>query len=212
MDLEAVAFDGETAFWIASHAVSRRGKRSQSREQIVVTHVGDSGQLTLERTSPSGLLEALEADARYGAAAYEIEAASFSEGGVLWLGFREPRVEGNALIAPLLAPVDLRQPTLGDPIHLDLGGAGLRAMASLGDRRWLLAADGLYLWDGERAPKFWRETPWQIEALAIDREARRIVLISDDGRLEIDGKPCKTLEEGRRRFRMRWIEWPEQVY
>ena len=212
IDFEAVAYNGTEAYWIGSHAANREGKRPRKRRTVVITRFDESGGARVERSFESGLRQALEQDARYGFADFEIEAASFSAAGDLWIGLRAPLRDDSAWIVPVLAPVDLEQPQLGDPILLSLDGHGLRAMSRLDEGWWLLAAKDLYLWDGVGEPQRWLATPWQVEAVAPDRANRRIALIADDGTREIDGQPCKRLDSAARRFRGRWIDGPEQVY
>ena len=234
-DLEAATRVGDVAYWMTSHGRNRAGKRKDARLLFFATtaHGGDDA-LRLVGRAYEQLLEDLLADPRYAgfglAAASELapkEAGGLNleglgerpEGGV-WIGFRNPIPGGRALVAPLLNPerlVEGERARLGDPILLDLGGLGIRSLSRWRGRTLIAAgsfADGgtprLFTWNGRGAP-----APLSGPDLAglnpegffSPEDRDEILLLSDDGGVEIDGEECKRLEDpARKRFRGRWIE------
>jgi uncharacterized protein DUF3616 len=236
-DIEGATRLGEVAYWMTSHGRNRAGQLKDARMLFFATSARDgSDDLRLLGRGYEHLLEDLLADARY--VRFELAAASElapkepgglnleglgerPEGGV-WIGFRNPIPGGRALVAPLLNPERLREgerARLGDPILLDLGGLGVRSLSLWRGRILIVAgsyAEGgdsrLYSWDGRGTPV---AVPgldlsgFHPEAFFSPEDRDEILLLSDDGRIEIDGGECKRLAEpGRKRFRGRWIALP----
>ncbi len=237
-DLEAGARIGDLVFWVTSHGRNRSGKKRQARLRFFATRVGGEREpLRFVGRSYEGLLEDLLSDERY--APFElaegstrapkdpgglnIEGLGERPGGGLWLGFRNPIPAGRALVAPLLDPeriLDGERARLGTPILLDLGGLGIRDLSRWRGRTLILAGppdetpgSRLYVWDGRGEPR-------AVEGVALDGfnpeaifspDARdEVLLLSDDGVLEIDGTPCKRLgEPERKRFRGVWVRVPD---
>ena len=236
-DIEGATRIGDLAFWMTSHGRNRTGKRKDARLLFFATTARDGDDpLRIVGRAYERLLEDLLADPRY--AGFGLAAASElapkepgglnleglgerPEGGV-WIGFRNPIPGGRALVAPLLNPERLgegERARLGDPILLDLGGLGIRSLSRWRGHTLIAAgshADGgearLYRWDG-------RGAALPLSGLALDDfnpegffspEARdEILLLSDDGVVEIDGEECKRLDDpARKRFRGRWIALP----
>jgi len=236
-DIEAAARLGDVAYWMTSHGRNRTGKRKDARLLFFATTAGDgSDDLRLLGRGYEHLLEDLLADARY--ANFDLAAASLlapkepgglnleglgerPEGGV-WIGFRNPIPGGRALVAPLLNPerlIEGERARLGDPILLDLGELGIRTLSRWRGRTLIVAgsySDGgdsrLYTWDGQGTPAAVSGldlSGFNPEGFFSPEDRDEILLLSDDGSVEIDGEKCKRLEDrGRKRFRGRWISLP----
>lgn len=233
-DLEAATRIGDVAYWMTSHGRNRSGERKDARLLFFATTAhGGSDSLGLVGRAYEHLLEDLLADPRY--AAFGLAAASElapkdagglnleglgerPEGGV-WIGFRNPIPGGRALVAALLNPerlVEGERARLGDPILLDLGGLGIRSLSRWRGRTLIVAgpyADGgasqLFTWDGRGAPapvSGLDLAGLNPEGFFSPEDREQVLLLSDDGGVEIDGKECKRLEDpARKRFRGRWI-------
>ena len=235
-DLEAATRLGDRAFWMTSHGRNRAGERKDARLLFFATTAsGGEDPLQLVGRGYESLLDDLVADARYSgfglAAAAELapkEPGGFNleglgerpEGGV-WIGLRSPVPGGLALLAPLLNPegvVEGERARLGDPVRLDLGGLGVRSLSRWRGRTLIVAgpvadegASRLFAWDGRGAP-----VPLAIDFEGLNPEGffspedrDEILVLSDDGTLEIDGEECKRLEDpARKRFRGRWVRLP----
>jgi hypothetical protein len=236
-DLEAGARIGDLVFWITSHGRNRSGKKREARLRFFATRVGgERDPVRFVGRSYEGLLEDLLADERY--AAFElaegskrapkdpgglnIEGLAERPGGGLWVGFRNPIPGGRALVAPLLDPERIlagERARFGTPILLDLGGLGIRDLSRWRDRTLIVAghpdeAPGsrLFVWDGRGEPRAVEGVPldgFNPEAIFSPDARDEVLLLSDDGVLEIDGTPCKRLEDpARKRFRGRWVSPP----
>jgi hypothetical protein len=226
VDLEAVARIGETFYWIGSHGSSGSGKPRPSRHRLFATQLTETGDLVPVGKPFRRLIKTLQADPRYASlgldGTVETEALTSWTGETLLIGFRQPISDGLALLVPLKNPhellIDGADPTIGDPVRLDLGGRTVRSMARLEEGSWLLTAgevegraDWIGSWDGEvgHAVKPLGELEINAEAIMVDRLGRRIWLLSDDGRRAIGGRDCKEIEDPRkRRFRFRSFPWP----
>jgi hypothetical protein len=235
MDIEGSAKIGNTIYWITSHAPNKEGKPRPNRKRFFATRA------TLTNGVPSfqpfgvpvaTLVADLALDPRY--AAFGLAAASrrppktpgslnieslcdTPEGGLL-IGFRSPNPQGTALLATLTNPADTvagRPPAFGEPLQLDLGGNGVRAMIRTGDTYLIMSGSPLsggtpqlYRWDGRAAPQ--REplaglpadaTPECLVTVRLNGQTALLVL-SDDGMRRVGGQPAKTLADpARRSFR-----------
>jgi hypothetical protein len=233
-DLEGATRLGDLAFWMTSHARNRAGKRKDARLLFFATTAsGGEDPLRPVGGGYEKLLDDLLADPRYAefglAAGSELapkEPGGFNmeglgerpEGGV-WIGLRSPVPDGRALVAPLLNPEGViagERARLGDPIRLDLGGLGIRSLSRWRGRTLVAAGppadegtSRLFTWDGRGAP-----VPvagldlagFNPEGFFSPEDRDEILLLSDDGTLEIDGEECKRLDDpARKRFRGRWI-------
>lgn len=228
VDLEAAARLGDRIYWISSHAQNKNGKDRLSRRRFFATTLSVSNGAAVLR--PVGvpclqLLAGLLQDPRMkpfnleaavgrppkSRNALNIEALCATPEGHLLIGFRNPIPKGRALIVPLLNPAEVieGQPArFGDPLLLDLDGLGIRSLARVGNRYFLIAGafDGqgqshLYEWSGgtdtpRRLPRaeLTGLNPEAIEALPEDDRARLLV-VSDDGTLKIGGKECKAVSD-----------------
>jgi hypothetical protein len=233
-DLEAAARIGDRAYWITSHARKRDGKRAAERLRFFATTVPDSGSGIQVVGKPyENLLADLFAEARL--SPFELSRASESgptmpggfnlegmtarfEGG-LWLGLRSPTPRGKALLVPLLNPDDLLRgdrASFGDPLLVELGGMGVRALSSW-RKRYLIAggnsgdggAPGLFTWDGRSDPRRIPGldlTDFNPESFFTPDAREQVFVLSDDGTVPIDGVPCKKLDDpGKKRFRGAWV-------
>ena len=235
MDIEGSAKIGDTIYWITSHAPNKEGKPRPNRKRFFATRVTVTNGVPAFQ--PVGvpittLVADLGRDPRY--AAFNLAAASLRppktpgslniealcdtpEGGLL-IGFRSPNPQGRALLAPLANPagtVTGQRPAFGDPLLLDLGGNGVRAMIRTGDTYLIMSGSPLsggtpqlYRWDGHTAPQPEPlaglpadATPEGLVALLLNGQATLLVL-SDDGTRRIGGLPAKALADpARRSFR-----------
>jgi len=228
MDIEGSAKIGDTIYWITSHATNREGKPRPNRKRFFATRVAvTNGTASFQNvgTPVTTLVENLDRDPRY--AAFGLSAAALRppktpgslniealcdtpEGGLL-IGFRSPNPQSQALLAPLSNPADTlngRPPIFGNPILLDLGGNGVRALFRQGQTYYVMSGSALsggtprlYRWDGHSAPQ-----PIPLPGLPADATPEglttilwngQVVLlaISDDGTRLVHGKPAKTLAD-----------------
>ena len=151
--------------------------------------------------------------------ALNIEGLAATPEGHLLIGFRNPIPRGRALIVRLLNPEEVvfgKTPRFGEPVLLDLDGLGIRSMEFWRDRdRYIVvggASDGtpgsrLYTWSGRNEPPRALMTEMQSlnpEAVTFvaGGGAEQLLVISDDGTLQIRGQDCKKLKDPNlRRFR-----------
>jgi len=233
-DIEAATRIGDLAFWMTSHARNRAGERKDARRLFFATSAGGAKDpLGLVGRAYGGLLDDLLADPRYAdfglAAGAELapkEPGGLNleglgerpEGGV-WIGLRSPVPGGRALLVPLLNPEGVikgERARLGDPIRLDLGGRGVRSLSRWHGHALILAGPPaeqgtslLFVWDGRSDPVPNAAADLEDlnpEAFFSPEERDEILVLSDDGTLEIDGEECKRLENpARKRFRGRWV-------
>jgi Protein of unknown function (DUF3616) len=237
LDIEAATRVGELAYFITSHGRNSSGKLKPERLRFFATTAAARGTPELAGRPYERLLEDLLAEPRLApfnlAAAAELApkapgglnlegmTARF-EGGV-WLGFRNPLPEGRALLVPLLNPEQLiegQAARFGDPLTLDLGGLGVRALSSAGGR-YLIAAGAfdsgpagrLFTWQGTgaaaavpvRGVDFSGYNPEAFFSVG----AQRVLILSDDGSVLVGGTECKKLDRPeQKRFRGLWIAVP----
>lgn len=242
VDLEAATRIDSLAFWLTSHGRNKKGKPRPARLRFFATSAPGDGRVELAGAAYSGLLEDLVASpslARFDLAAAAEKApkepgglniegmTARPEGGVL-IGFRNPVPGGRALVVPLLNPEDIvlhgHRARLGQPMLLDLGGAGVRSLSWWRGRYLIIAGaittsmngsspSRLYSWDGHST------TPRPVkdadlyglnpEAFVSPEDKEQILLLSDDGTVAIDGVPCKSLKNSsHKRFRGMWLRLP----
>jgi hypothetical protein len=140
------------------------------------------------------------------------------------IGFRNPIPNGKAPLVPLENPQAVvagnEKPTLGRPILIELGGAGIRSIEySDANKTYFIIAGPyddtggfhLYQWSGNPS-----EEPALMEAdfqglhpeavVVYPNDTKRIQILSDDGSEQISGKDCKDLEKPQdKSFRSIWI-------
>jgi len=174
-----------------------------------------------------GPLELEQAAKRPGKAkdGLNIEGLAATPNGTLLIGFRNPLPQGKALVAPLTNPGGVlagEAARFGDPVLLELGGLGIRSLEMVNGSLLIVAGpsgpgnpkDGpalpsaLYRWNGqfdsapERLRLFGPELAKPLfnpEALFVEGDS--LVLLSDDGKLAIDGQRCQDLPKAQQRFR-----------
>lgn len=232
LDIEAATRVGSLAYFITSHGRNSSGKLKPERLRFFATTA--SGQPQLVGKPYERLLEDLLAEPRL--APFDLRAASElapkspgglniegmtarNEGGV-WLGFRNPIPQGRAVLVPLLNPEQLIEggpARFGDPITLELGGLGVRALSAVGGR-YLIAAGPpdsgsggkLFAWEGGGTA----EALPSVDVRGYNPEAffsadpRRVLILSDDGSQLVAGKECKRAPVPERRFRGVWAPLP----
>lgn len=146
--------------------------------------------------------------------------AATPEGGLL-IGFRNPLPEGKALLVTLANPNAVmagEKARFGDPLLLDLGGQGIRSLERVNGSLLIVAgpAEGgkgkttpsaLYRWSGVVGePPLRLRTFGPVDGVLLNPEAlfldgTSLVVLSDDGNLERDGKACGDLPKAKQTFR-----------
>jgi hypothetical protein len=235
-DLEGATRVGERAYFLSSHARTSKGKRDPDRLLFFATELpSDSGGLKVLGTSRS-LLENLMDEprlARFGLRAasslapkepggLNLEGLTVRAEGGLWLGFRNPVPEGRALLVGLLNPEEViegKKAQFSEPLLLDLGGLGVRALSRWKSTTLILAGPS-----GDGGPfKLFRlkgastAEPLAVdlsgigaEAIFADDSRDEVLVLSDDGTREVAGKACKKLKDPRKKsFRGVWVSVPE---
>lgn len=227
VDIEAAAQVGDLVYWIGSHSATKHGDKAPNRRRLFATRLTVHGEkLKVEQVGKPymKLIHDLDSDSDYkpfhlheagkkrpkDPGALSIEGLASTPDGKLLIGFRNPVVDGKALVSRLKNPGEViaGQPAkFGKPILLDLGGLGIRSMERRGNEYIIVAGPygevgdfTLYRWSGVptdppktiRGIKFGSLHP---EALFFDAEGAYI--LSDDGKQPFDGKNC----EMQRRFR-----------
>ena len=232
-DIEAATTLNGRAYWITSHGRDSRGEQRRERLRFFTTTVPDEYRpLAVTAVAPETFFEQLLAAPQLrpfdlSAAAMRppktpgglnIEGLSATPDGGLLIGFRNPIPDGLALLVVLENPEQVmagEAARFGEPIQLDLGGLGVRAL-SLRHSRYLITAghhdsggeSRLYAWNGIGAP----------EQVAVDlrdfnpegyfQHAARadVMLLSDDGGRMVGTHPCKRLKKREQKyFRGRWV-------
>ena len=236
-DLEAATRIGDRAYWITSHARKRSGKPAPERLRFFSTTVPNDGTpiavvgacyerllddlLAEPRLERFGLARAVEL-APSAPGGFNLEGMTARYEGGVWLGLRSPVPDGKALLVPLLNPEELvsgGRASFGDPLTLDLGGLGVRALSSW-RKRYLIAAgspgnDGtprLFTWDGTATV---RPVPaldlrdFNPEGFFTPDARDQVFVLSDDGTVPVEGVPCKDLDEAAHKsFRGAWLPLP----
>jgi hypothetical protein len=164
--------------------------------------------------------------------------AAGSDGKSLLIGLRNPLTrDGHGVVVPLMNASILlsgsqgKLAELGEPILLDLGNKGIRSIEYVENKQSYLILAGprddgtdftLYLWSGrpddgkpsevkevaeilKRIPETFRP-----EAMIVNKESNRVLLVSDDGGRKFGGEDCKKLDSDAQRFRTVEIsiKWP----
>lgn len=245
-DLEAVAqLDGIT-YWITSHGRSKKGKFKPERHQFFANRLSNLGGITFEQIGRSYTqlvlgdmlsdnrlkryrLEEAEKLPPKELGGLNIEGLTSTPNQELLIGFRNPIIQGKALLLPLKNPRQLVEQTgaradFGDPIELDLDGLGIRSIEYWEpEQRYLIVAgayDGsdqfaLYQWSGLAQP------PQRLDGIGLPADfrpegvlfypgrERQFQLLSDDGSLERSGGvPCKEVADKnspQKYFRSLWV-------
>lgn len=213
-DLEAAARIGEMVYWSSSHSLTSKGKAREWRRRLFATQLdstvspptlkpfGKPYVDLLDDLISAPALKSLPLRKAAGIApeapdGLNIEGLAATPEGSLLLGFRNPLVEGKALLVPIRNPGPVvsgnQKPDFGVPILLDLGKRGIRSIDRGGGAYWIVAgpvADAgsfaLYKWSGVATdapaltgvafpPRF---SP---EALVVMPDTDFALALSDDG-------------------------------
>ncbi len=230
VDIEGATRVGDRVYWISSHGRNKDGKLRENRYRFFATRVlgqGDSMTLIPEgvvcrdlarqlTTAPS--LTALNLSASLQLNRDEvpdlapkedglnIEALAASvDGKTLYIGFRNPRPNKQALVVPLENPTDVIDsglaPVWGEPLLWDLDKLGIRSMEYVPQAGCFYVVAGthkgkpggrLYRWSGQRQDQPEHIQAWQPfaedvspEALVVWPDRAEILILSDDGSRQI---------------------------
>jgi hypothetical protein len=232
-DIEAATRVGDRAYFMTSHGRNSSGKLKPERLRFFATTAPEDGDIDVIGEPYDGLLADLLAEPRL--AGFELAKAAElapkapgglnlegmterKEGGV-WLGFRNPIPEGRALLVPLLNPEELitgKKARFGDPVKLDLGGLGVRSLSSHRGQYLIVAGpfdqgatSRLFTWDGGASAEPLDRVSlagFNPEGFFTPEGRARIMLLSDDGSVSIDGTECKRVKDpAAKRFRGLWV-------
>lgn len=205
-------------------------------QQLIVNRVGSTYKTLLgdlEKDPNYGQFKLLDAAVRDSKTqdGLSIEGMTALPGGALAIGFRSPVPDGKALVATLLNPMQViaGQPARFDkPIRLDLGGQGIRSMDTV-DRSILIVGGPagapvmnsmrtgsvpphrLYRWSGDTSAK--PEPLFQPDLSALFVEAvfpvgNKLLLLSDDGKMQLPEGTCQDLSKEQQRFRAVMVPLP----
>ncbi|HEX4354802.1 MAG TPA: DUF3616 domain-containing protein [Polyangiales bacterium] len=236
-DIEAATRLGDSALWITSHGLSSRGEHQASRFRFFATNAPAQGSgLAPIGHAYENLLDAMEAAPLL--APFRLDLARVlpprADGGLniegltrrpddhsVLIGFRNPKPQGRALLVPLLNPLEIvrgEAAAFGPPQLLDLGGRGIRAITLYRDRYVIAAgASGnehisqLFVWNGRDAARLIDIDLRDLnpEALVPFEAESRLLVLSDDGTMPVDGKHCKHARDPNKQFfRGMWLQLP----
>lgn len=244
-DIEGAAHIEDVVFWITSHGRNKKGKRIDRRYEIfaakinrsdssptdsIVTGFGqpytrlqedmlNEPRLRRYDLEKSEKLPPKEKDG------FNIEGLCATPERHLLIGFRNPIPDGQALIVPLINPLEVIQgkpAALGDPVELNLDGLGIRSLEYWKERDIYLIVAGafdssdtfkLFRWSGGGSkPELMSGIDFsdlRIEGLlTYPGESSRFHVLSDDGTRFLNGKECKELANpSDRRFRSLWVNY-----
>lgn len=243
-DLEASARIGDRVYWIGSYGNSKDGERRPNRLRFFATRIDGTGRdakiVPVGKPCKEQLFAAIASDQRLadgrwrqlGALAPEqpgavnIEGLAATPEGTLWIAFRNPVPQGQALLVELSNPaevIEAQAPKLGRIARLNLDGAGIRGLEYWPEEKAFLIASGPYNDDGEfhlwrwsgqpdAAPVNLRVGPLEHctpEAMTLFADSPgQVFILSDDGSREVDGEPCKDAKKSKRSFRGGWLKLP----
>jgi Protein of unknown function (DUF3616) len=237
-DIEAATAFGEYALWLTSHGLNNHGVPDPARARFFATRSDPDGtHLELVGQANTQLLTSLVAAPQL--AQLDLAAAARRRpkdpGGLniegmtqrldrksVWIGFRNPLPGARALLVPLLNPLPVAiegaNAELGDPVLLDLGGLGVRALGVRRGRYVIVAGpiagssgSQLFVWDGHAAPVEVSVdlSDFNPEALIVRDERDEILLLSDDGTRKVAERECKKLSRASdKSFRGLWLRLP----
>ena len=200
--------------------------RLQGNEVIVVP-VGKPYKRLLEDLTADPRLAAFhfyQADSRAPKepGGLNIEGLAATPDGRLLIGFRNPVPKKKALLIPINNPNEVvmgKRPAFGAAIQLDLGGLGIRDIA-LHQSTYVIIAGAyhgggpfkFYFWDGAGTQ------PAQVEVKHVkdyhpegivlypDLGLEQIQILSDDGKVEVEGVREKEITDSRKKsFRSFWL-------
>ena len=235
VDIEGATRVGERIYWISSHGRNKDGKYRPNRYRFFATDIRARGRdvaivpvgaaykrlvddlLADEWAKELGLHKAVGLDAgRVSTKKHErlapkerglnIEGLCASaDGRVLYVGFRNPRPSGRALVVPLLNGDDVvmrrTRARFGEPMLWDLDSLGVRSMEYSAYHRAYFVVAGphdeaerfaLYRWSGQadEQPRLARPLRRALErftpeALVCVPDSDDLLLLSDDGTVPV---------------------------
>lgn len=245
-DIEGAAHIEDIVFWITSHGRNKKGKRKDRRYELFAVKINrsDSFQTDSIVTGFGQPYTRLQEDMlkdlrlkRYNLEeseklppkeknGFNIEGLCATPERHLLIGFRNPIPDGQALIVPLINPLEVIQgqtAELGDPVELNLDGLGIRSLEYWQERDIYLIVAGafdssntfkLFRWSGSHSePPHLMDgidfSDLRIEGLiSYPGESSKFQVLSDDGTRCLKGKECKELEDpSDRRFRSLWVDY-----
>lgn len=230
-DLEGAAQTGDRVYIVSSHGRNADGKFQERRHRFFAVEMKSDGsgirfkgmpytKLLDDLLAASQLarlnLNAASARAPESKDGLNIEGLAAADDGALLIGFRNPLVDGKAIVVPLVNPNDVihgKQAAFGQPALLDLGRRGIRSIERVGNAYLIVAGptadDGtfaLFRWAGgaNDAP-----TPWEDDAIRTLRPealfaipgTTQVRILSDDGQMPQGGARCKDLPPRKQSFR-----------
>jgi Protein of unknown function (DUF3616) len=238
-DIEAATSIGNRAYWITSHGRNKNGKERPGRQRFFATDISTNEhglQLSPVGKPCTNLLTDLVAaeqlkqfDLVTAAARRPKSPGGLSIEGLaatldkhLLIAFRNPVPQERALIVPLLNPDEVIQgehALFGTAIQLNLGGLGIRDMASWQGEFIIIAGppgDGgpfkLFRWNGgDSTPEPIRRVSLKNlhpEAVIIypDKGVREFQLLSDDSAEQDDIARNVSATHATKHFRSVWIK------
>jgi hypothetical protein len=235
VDIEAATKRGGQALWLTSHSRTDDGAKDLGHSRFFATVPTSDGtrhepigqpyvdlrKHLLKHPELLALGKSLKKGGPEESVGLNLEGVTSASDGSLLLGFRNPLLEGRALVIPLLNPEGTlrgESPQWGAGLRLDLGGLGVRDLTRWRDQILIVAGpvpDGglfrLFLWDGASAQP--RPIPVDLtnlnpEVALVFDERGLVLLLSDDGDVRVDGKKCGKAATDRKRFRGVWVRMP----
>lgn len=226
-DLEGAAMIGNVAYFIGSHGRTAKANEAPARQYLFALepslaeprfvggpfHGLHGGLFALPEVG-----EALRAASKRAPKNLEgglnIEGLAATPTGELLMGFRNPLIEGRALVVTLKNPSEVLKgrPATLSAETVDLGGRGIRSMESYGDGYLVIAGPvdsesdfAVFRWDRETAVQI----PVELGTLnpeAIGVVGGQILVLSDDGRRPVGGVDCKDASSSAQSFRSMWLK------
>jgi hypothetical protein len=231
VDIEGAAQVGDRVYWIGSHSASKNGEKRANRRRLFATELRVDGErLTIKRVGKpyKDLIHDLGDDADYAPfhlkdaaktepkaeGALSIEGLAATPDGELLIGFRNPIIQGKALVVRLKNPgkvMEGKPAKFGTPILLELGGLGIRSLERWGEDYVIVAGRHdagrdfkLYRWSGDpdQGPQVIPGTDLgDLNPEVLFFDASGAYILSDDGKQRVNGQDCEKLPRAQRRFR-----------
>jgi len=225
-DLEGAAMIGDVAYFIGSHGRTGKGKPAPARSWLFALQPGATPKFVGRPFN--GLQKALFGLPKVGKTLAEaekrapksrdgglnIEGLASTAKGELLIGFRNPLIDGEALVVTLSNPDDVLKgkPAVVGAETVDLGGRGIRSMERHGDGYLIVAGPvasesefAIYRWDGKTATELEADLG-DLNPEAIGVVGGKILVLSDDGTVPTGGVRCKDASSSSKSFRSAWLE------